>query len=155
MESTHDTPEVVRLTADALVFVRRRTIWHILMIQRRWEPFRGCWAFPGGHVDPGETFRAAAARELTEETGLRLSDLRVLGIYDHPERDPRGRYVNVAFYTVLPAPVMPTAGDDAAHAAWVSVPWLLRNRGSVAFDHANILADAVSALNRLNLEVPR
>ncbi len=155
MEPTHDTPELVRRTADALVFVRRRTIWHILMIQRRWEPFRGYWAFPGGHVDPGETFRAAAARELTEETGLRLTGLQTLGIYDHPERDPRGHYENAAFYAVVPAPTMPTAGDDAAHAAWVAVPWLLRNRGAIAFDHATILADAVPVLDRNTSEVPR
>lgn len=102
------TDETVRLTSDVLAFARHNDVWHILMIQRRWEPFRGQWAFPGRHVDPGETFRAAAARELTEETGLRLSDLRQLGIYDQPDRDPRGRYVTVAFFTVVRHQVKPT-----------------------------------------------
>ncbi|MGW4058663.1 NUDIX domain-containing protein [Amycolatopsis sp. NPDC004747] len=148
MDHTHDTHETVRLTADVLTFARFRGVWHILMIQRRWDPFCGQWAFPGGHVDPGETFRAAAARELTEETGLHLTDLRQLGIYDQPNRDPRGRYVTVAFFAVLPAPVRPTAGDDAAAAAWLPVPWLLRNRDAIAFDHADILADAASTLTR-------
>lgn len=143
----HDnTPELVRLTADALVFTHHHDTWSVLMVQRRWEPFQGRWAIPGGHVDPGETFHDAARRELREETGLTAPVFIQLGIYDHPDRDPRGRYVNVAFYAVIPAPVKPTAGDDAAHAAWVPVPWLLRNPDAIAFDHAEILADAYDSL---------
>ncbi|WP_328612892.1 NUDIX hydrolase [Amycolatopsis sp. NBC_00355] len=155
MEHTHDTPETARLTADVLAFARRNDVWNILMIQRRWDPFAGRWAFPGGHVDPGETFRAAAARELTEETGLRATDLRQLGIYDRPDRDPRGRYITVAFFTVVRRPVKPTAGDDAAVAVWMPLSWLARNRDAIAFDHADILADATAVLARFTPEVPR
>ncbi|WP_340686090.1 NUDIX hydrolase [Amycolatopsis coloradensis] len=141
-----DTHENVRLTADALVFTRRRDTWHVLMIQRRWEPFTGQWAFPGGHVDPGETFYQAAMRELEEETGLKAVAMRQLDVYDRPDRDPRGRYITVAFFTTTTVPVKPTAGDDAAHAAWLPVTWLLRNPGSIAFDHAEILTDALAVL---------
>jgi 8-oxo-dGTP diphosphatase len=146
MADHHDTTEFARLTSDVVALARRAGVWHTLMIQRRWNPFEGRWALPGGHVDPGETFRQAAARELTEETGLQATDLRQLGIYDHPNRDPRGRYVTVAFFTVLPTLVRPTAGDDARHAAWLPLPWVLRERGQLAFDHALIVADAASAL---------
>lgn len=42
-----------------------RALTHVLLVQHRW---RG-WVPPGGRVDPGETPREAARRELSEETG--------------------------------------------------------------------------------------
>ncbi|WP_307825651.1 NUDIX domain-containing protein [Streptomyces sp. MBT33] len=43
------------------------TLTHVLLVRHRW---RG-WVPPGGRVDPGETPREAARRELFEETGVR------------------------------------------------------------------------------------
>lgn len=42
----------------------------VLLARRRGAHGAATWSFPGGHVDPGETTAAAAARELEEETGL-------------------------------------------------------------------------------------
>ncbi|MDT8916226.1 NUDIX hydrolase [Amycolatopsis sp. PS_44_ISF1] len=138
----HDTVEKVRLTADTVALARRGGTWHVLLIERGWPPFAGQWAFPGGHVDPGETFLQAAGRELAEETGVQVADLRQLGIYDDPGRDPRGRYVTVAFFAVLPEPTKTTAGDDARTAAWV--PLTDAARMHLAFDHDQILADVTA-----------
>lgn len=48
----------------------------------------GKWEFPGGKIDPGETFDAALIREVDEETGLRVALRRVLGAaeYELPDR---------------------------------------------------------------------
>ncbi len=48
------------------------------------------WSLPGGIVDWGEDIMTAARRELREETGLEVNQLdRLVGLYSHPERDPR------------------------------------------------------------------
>lgn len=131
-----DNPEAIRYTAD-VVCIRGADV---LMIERRWSPFEGQLAFPGGHVDPGETALAAAVRELFEETGITVAaeDLTPIGVYDSPDRDPRGRYVTAAYVVTVPAGTTATAGDDAAAVRWVP----LQEPGNLAFDHALILADA-------------
>ncbi|MFE2174407.1 NUDIX domain-containing protein [Kitasatospora sp. NPDC059462] len=131
--------ESIRYTADVVAIAQDG---RVLLIERGWPPFAGAWALPGGHVDPGETSRNAAARELAEETGVRVdaADLLQLGVWDEPGRDPRGRYVTAAYLAVVPASTPAAAGDDARTARWWpwnELPELL------AFDHAAILHAAL------------
>ncbi len=51
----------------------------ILVEDRKAKEWPGL-AFPGGHVEPGESFYASAVREVKEETGLDISDLKMVGI---------------------------------------------------------------------------
>ncbi|WP_431357635.1 NUDIX domain-containing protein [Streptomyces lydicus] len=136
---TDTADETIRYTADVVLLAAG----HVLLIERGWDPYAGCWALPGGHVGVGETSLAAAVRELEEETGITVAttDLRQVGAYDAPGRDPRGRYVTVAYTATLPSPLPPTAGDDATTARW----WPLGDLPSLAFDHAEILAGATSS----------
>jgi ADP-ribose pyrophosphatase YjhB (NUDIX family) len=46
---------------------------HILLLKRAIEPFPGKWAFPAGHVEPGESAEASIIREVKEETNLDLN----------------------------------------------------------------------------------
>ncbi|GGZ18350.1 NUDIX domain-containing protein [Streptomyces nitrosporeus] len=126
--------ETIRYTADVVLLAAG----HVLLIQRRWDPHAGSWALPGGHVDAGEASLQAAVRELKEETGLPVAAdaLRQVGAFDAPGRDPRGRYVTVAYTATLPELTAPTAKDDAADARW----WPLTALPDLAFDHAAILA---------------
>lgn len=137
------------VTADAVLLSEVDHEPWVLVIRRGNPPFEGQWALPGGFVDPDEDLLPAAARELAEETGLEVGGLRQLGAYGAPDRDPRHRTVSVAHVAVLPDRPEPTAGDDAAHAEWQPVEWLLAG-DRLAFDHAAIVRDAVAdALGRV------
>jgi 8-oxo-dGTP diphosphatase len=113
----------------------------ILLIKRGHEPYKGCWALPGGHVEPNEDLVDAAVREFGEECGIKVSatDLRQLGAYGTPGRDPRGDNVSIAFVTNLGHKVKPLAGDDAADAYWFPVDALPH----LAFDHYRVIDDAL------------
>jgi 8-oxo-dGTP diphosphatase len=134
---TENTPETIRYTAD-VVCLRGDAV---LLIERGWDPHKGLLALPGGHVDAGETAATAAVRELAEETGVHVdaADLTLIGVYDRPGRDPRGRYVTVAYLVVVPDGTAAVAGDDASAVRWA--PYAAP--GHLAFDHGQILADAI------------
>ena len=92
----------------------------VLLVERAKEP-RGIWAFPGGHVEPGESLEAAAARELLEETGLTVRLTGLLGLYEVIRRDDAGavgvHYV-IACFMGYAGPGEPVAASDAAAAEW-------------------------------------
>lgn len=140
MSETRDA----HLTADIVLIGARGGVWHVLLITRRWPPYEGRWALPGGYVDHGERFADAARRELAEETGLTGITLTQVGIYDTPDRDPRGRVVSVAYTAALADLPAPTAGDDARDARWVPLAAVLADPDRLAFDHAQILHDALT-----------
>ncbi len=110
----------------------------VLLVRRGGEPYKGCWALPGGFMEMDETIERCAQRELEEETGISvgLGALHLIGIYSAPGRDPRGRTVTAAYSAKAPQEVVPKAGDDAADTRW----WPLAALPPLAFDHADILA---------------
>jgi 8-oxo-dGTP diphosphatase len=122
---------IPRLTVDAII---GREDGRVLLVERRYEPLG--WALPGGFVDHGESVEEACRREVAEETGLAVHDLRQLHAYSDPSRDPRQHTVSIVF--VARTEGEPRAGDDAASVRWVALAEL---PGPLCFDHEQILDD--------------
>lgn len=106
----------------------------ILLIQRGMEPFKGCYALPGGFVRPGENICEAAERELQEETNLNCNFLEQFCTYSNPDRDPRRWVITNGFMALISSNHKKIkAGDDSLDAKWFDVSfkevdgeWLLR-----------------------------
>jgi len=127
----------ILVTVDAVIFgMEGDHKTHLLLVQRKNDPFKGHWSFPGGFVEDDEDLPRACVRELEEETGLSLSmdQLYQIGAFGKPGRDPRGRTVTVAFYGETVKHEVKGA-DDAAQAKW----WPLDELPALAFDHEDIL----------------
>lgn len=111
----------------------------ILLIERKYEPFKGKWALPGGFIDYGkETLEKAAVREGGEETSLKikLKDLEFFGVYSSPNRDPRGHIISHV-YIVKKYSGELKANDDAKQVRWFPLYELPK----LAFDHKKIIND--------------
>jgi 8-oxo-dGTP diphosphatase len=135
-------PQTPALTTDCVIVDGDG---RVLLIRRKHEPFKGGYALPGGFVDIGETVEQACRREVSEEAGITIGALRLIGVYSDPHRDPRGHTVSVAFLASVPDGTAPKAGDDAAAVEWVA-DW---RKEQLAFDHAQILADAENLADTL------
>jgi 8-oxo-dGTP diphosphatase len=89
------------VTVDCVIFGLDNESLKVLLIQRKHEPFAGKWALPGGFVDMDEPIHRAAQRELEEETGISDMYMEQLYTFGEVERDPRGRVISVAYYSLV------------------------------------------------------
>ncbi len=88
----------VRPSVSAIILDRQGRV----LLQQRSDG--GQWGLPGGSVEIGESVREAVVREVQEETGLRVTAGRLIGVYSEPRRQvvryPNGivwHYVNISF----------------------------------------------------------
>lgn len=125
----------IYLTVDILIFKETISFNSILLIKRKNEPFKDCWALPGGFVDENEDLEDAAKRELEEETQIKIEQLEQLKAFGKPFRDPRSHVVSIAFTGIVSTDIQAIASDDAKEAKWFSVNDLPK----LAFDHDEII----------------
>lgn len=141
MDHTWNCPA---LAVDMVIF---NEYDHVLLIRRGFDPFKDMYAFPGGIAEIGETMEQNGARELLEETGLRVDphELTLVGVYSNPARDPRRHNVSIAYMARVTGQT-PKASDDAKTAALMPIDM----SRPMAFDHADILKEALAVRKRQN-----
>lgn len=138
------TNQDIKVAVDAVVFgYNSREGLSILLIKRDIDPFKNCWALPGGLVLNDESLEAAAKRELKEETGITLNYLEQLYSFGEPGRDPRNRVVSITYYgLVRPETFELKASTDANDAKWFNI----KSLPSLSFDHDKIIKEAIQRL---------
>lgn len=134
----------IRVSVDAVVFGYDAAHGlSVLLIKRKYDPFQGQWAIPGGLVKDTESLESAVVRELNEETGIHVNYLEQLYTFGDLGRDPRNRVVTIAYYGLVKQANFELYADtDAEEAQWFNVNEL----PDLAFDHAKIMRVAVQRL---------
>ncbi len=125
------------VTVDVVLI--KPKLQQLLLIQRKKEPFKDCWALPGGFVDENEDLEAAAKRELLEETNVKVDSLVQIGAFGKPFRDPRSHTVSVAYFGNVADDTVAIAADDANEANWFPI----QDLPELAFDHQDIISNAL------------
>lgn len=135
----------IRIAVDAIVFgYSKQNGVSVLLIQRKYDPFKNNWALPGGFVLENESLEQAVTRELSEETGITVNYLEQLYTFGDLGRDPRQRIISVAYFALVNSAKFEQlkASTDAANAQWFSIKSLPK----LAFDHQKIVTVAVERL---------
>ena len=128
----------ISVTTDCVIFYINENEHKVLLVKRKADPFKGKWALPGGFLEEEEALEAGAKRELQEETGLIVENLRQLRAFGTPGRDPRGRTISIVFYGRVASEEEVKGSDDASEAKWCD----LKDLPPLAFDHSEILKEA-------------
>ena len=123
------------VTTDNVIFGFDGTCVSVLLIERRFDPYKGYWAFPGGFLEMDESAEEGARRELMEETGLTTAFVKQFHAFSAPDRDPRERVLTIAYYSLVRMSEV-KGMDDAAQAKWFPLDAVPEK---LAFDHAEML----------------
>jgi len=130
------------VTTDCVIFgYDIREGLSVLLVERGVEPFKGCWAFPGGFLKMDEDAETGARRELMEETGFEAVSIFQFGTFSEVNRDPRERVITIAYMALVQKDSV-KGGDDASDARWFPV----KEVPPLAFDHDRILRIALERL---------
>jgi 8-oxo-dGTP diphosphatase len=134
----------IKIAVDGVVFgYDSKNGVSVLLIKRKYDPFKSSWAIPGGFVLNGESLEEAVERELKEETGINVNYAEQLFTFGKPDRDPRQQIVSVAYLALVrPSSFQLQATTDATDAQWHPIKKLPK----LAFDHKEILKMAVARL---------
>jgi 8-oxo-dGTP diphosphatase len=133
------------VTTDAVVFTVLNDSLKILLVKRKYPPFQGKLALPGGFVLEKENLEEGVSRELEEETNIKNIFLEQIGAYGEVKRDPRGRVITIAFLALIDGEkVKLHASTDAELAKWHEID----NLSGLAFDHKKIIEDGLKKLRQ-------
>ncbi len=134
MPYTYEYPRPA-VTTDIILIAKEKDCNYILLIERKFDPYKGSWALPGGFVEIDEELETGCLRELKEETGIENIEIKQFCIAGAVNRDPRGRTISIVYWAEIGQRIDYTPGDDAAKAKWFNTKML----PNLAFDHQQIL----------------
>ena len=129
--------KIPSITTDIFIFDEN---FNFILIKRKNDPYKDCWALPGGFVEYGESVEDAAIREAKEETNIDVELEELVNVYSAPDRDPRRHTVTVA-YTARGDLKTRKADSDAKDIDVFQVDKL--DSINIAFDHAIIIKDCL------------
>ncbi|MEP7239076.1 MAG: NUDIX domain-containing protein [Ferruginibacter sp.] len=136
---------MIKVAVDAVVFgYSKNEGVSVLLIKRKYPPYKNSWAIPGGFILEEESLEAAVKRELSEETGIKVNYLEQLYTFGAPKRDPRQRIISIAYFALVKSSMFQQlkASTDAADAQWFNINKL----PTLAFDHKEILQTAIERI---------
>jgi 8-oxo-dGTP diphosphatase len=135
MVADSEAKTVAHVVLAAVLQVRDDRL-QALLWQRAREPFAGCWALPGGTLEPGDTLEESMRRHLAAKVDVReLSHLEQLETRSEPGRNPARRELASAYLGLVPGGVDPDVPSDTR---WHPVDAL----PALAYDHEEILLSA-------------
>jgi 8-oxo-dGTP diphosphatase len=129
------TKKITRVAADAVIIKNGK----VLLVKRKWPPYKDFWCVPGGKMEYGERFEQTCIREVFEETGLHVKIKELIWVYSDPKRDPRSHWVSTAFLCSVTGGKLKLT-RETKDIRWFSPAEVRKMK--LAFDHKKMIKDS-------------
>lgn len=130
------------IAIDCIIFGYEQNELKLLLFRRHIPPSQGEWSLIGGWVRKDESVETAAKRVLRQITGLQDIYLEQVHVFSHPDRDPGGRVISVAFYALIDIDKYDQALVREHGAHWFPVT----DKPKLIFDHEEMVEKAFEKL---------
>ena len=122
-----------KITVDGIIIKDDK----IILIKRKYEPYKNSCALPGGYIEYNEKAEDAIIREIFEETGIKTKINKLIGVYSDPKRDPRGHTISIIYeLKIINGKIK--SGDDASEVDFFKFDNIPEK---LSFDHKKIISD--------------
>lgn len=144
MKKFYKTYPKILVAVDSIIFGFNENDLELklLLLKRKFEPAKGEWSLMGGFVNPDESLDDAAKRIVLQLTGLEDVYMEQLYAFGDPERDPGGRIISVAYFSLIKIKEYDRELVKEHGASWVPLSEL----PNLIFDHDNMLEKALRKL---------
>ena len=133
------------VSVDNVIFGFSDGTLMVLLYQIAYNPFKGQWALPGGHVKYNESTDDAAKRILNELTGIKDVYTEQLRAFGDLERVKKKRTITIVYFSLVnPEKYILKAGAVAAITKWFNV----QDVPKLTYDHNLLLNEALLGLRR-------
>lgn len=132
------------VAVDCIILGFNKNELNVLLYKRKFEPLKGRWSLMGGFVKSGESIDEAAARVLTECTGIDNLYMEQVGAYGEVTRDLGERVISVAYYALVNLDAFHSEVLEEYNAVWTKISDL----PELIFDHNKMIKDTLSILKR-------
>ena len=134
----------------ASIFTIDKGMLKVLLIKRKNKPFQGSWALTGGALYNDEDLEDGLRREIYEKTGLKNIELKLSNVFGKKDRSPVMRMVAITYIGMVDITKVKITTNTlkTSDAIWCSINEI----PLLAYDHNEIIKDAISNLKELVLE---
>ena len=130
------------VAVDCIVFGFDYKKIKLLLFRRKVEPLKGEWSLIGSFVDKNLNLNDAAKKVLYEYTGLKDIYLEELKVYSNVDRDPGGRVISVAYFSLIRIDEFKLESVEKYDAHWFD----LDDVPELILDHGKMVDDAITNL---------
>lgn len=128
----------ILVAVDCIIFGFDGAQLKVLLIKRGFQPEKGKWSLMGGFVSKNENADEAAARVLSDLTGISDVYMEQLYTFTAPDRDSAGRVISIAYFALINISDYDESVQGTHEAKWFPIQRLPR----LIFDHRDMVTKA-------------